>query len=333
MEKESLNRITFQWHITDICNLRCKHCYQDDYSSKGLNFVELTNIFIQFQDFVKIKGIKRAHINLTGGEPFLREDILDLILKIKQSKMFSFGILSNGYLPPNNVLKELKTLNPKFVQISLEGIKDTNDSIRGTGSYDKILESLKVYRKLRIPTMISFTANSENYLDYKHVVNIARKYKAFKVWTDRYLPNGKSDNLQMTTEQFKMLGDSINKEKRKDKYYIFSKTEIAANRALQFLFCGGQPYSCSAGDSLLAILSNGDLLPCRRLPIKIGNLLTDNLTELYKNSVILNDIINKDNLDSNCLNCYYKMSCNGGLKCLSYTMTGNYNKKDINCWI
>lgn len=117
------------------------------------------------------------------------------------------------------------------------------------------------------------------------------------------------------------------------KYNIFSKTNIAANRALQFLFCGEQPYSCSAGNSILAILSNGDLVPCRRLPIKIGNLVKDNLIDLCNNSEILKNVLNSDNLDTNCFSCYYKTSCNGGLKCLSYAVTGNFNKKDLNCWI
>jgi radical SAM protein with 4Fe4S-binding SPASM domain len=165
------------------------------------------------------------------------------------------------------------------------------------------------------------------------VVKIARKYKAFKIWTDRYLPNGKTDNLQLTTEQFKKLGDLISKEKENRLSSLFSKTEIASNRALQFLFCGGQPYNCSAGDTLLAILSNGDLLSCRRLPIRIGNLQTDNLIDLYEKSDILNDIRNKDIIDKKCTDCYYKRSCNGGLKCLTYIATSDYHRKDINCWI
>ncbi|KMQ52238.1 radical SAM domain protein [Chitinispirillum alkaliphilum] len=327
------NTIVFQWHITDNCNLRCRHCYQRDYNYNGLAFHDFEQILVQLQMFVKTKGISHAHINLTGGEPFLRTDIVDLIRKVRETKMFSFGILSNGFISSKSVLNQLENYRPDFVQISLEGKRERNDSIRGMGSYKKIIESLKVYRKLSIPTVISFTANSENFMDYPHVVKIARRYRAFKIWTDRYLPNGKSDNLQMTTKQFKTLCDLINKEKLKDKYFIFSETEILAERALQFLLCGGRPYSCSAGVSLLAILSNGDLVPCRRLPIKVGNLLSDNLNELYENSEILEDIRDINNLDSNCFDCYYKTSCNGGLKCLAYATSGDYKTKDSNCWI
>ncbi len=337
MERKLPNRITFQWHVTDQCNLRCTHCYQDNYTSKGLSFKELEQMLDQLISFVHKCRIEnneiRAHINFTGGEPFLREDLIDLIVKTKEVGIFTFGILSNGLIPSNETLKRLKALKPKFIQISLEGNRETNDKIRGQGSYSEILNSLKTYQKFGIPTMISFTANAENYLDYPHVVKIARRYKAFKIWTDRYIPCDKNDTLRMNTEQFKKLGLLINKEKQRDKYFIFSKTNVSANRALQFLFCGDQPYKCSAGNELLAFLANGDILPCRRLPIKLGNLLTDSLIDLYKNTDILNIIHSQEKLDIKCLDCYYKSSCNGGLKCLSYATSNDFNKKDINCWI
>lgn len=337
MERLLPNRIIFQWHITEQCNFRCRHCYQKEYDYEGLSLKELIKILEKLEDFVresfKEGYTNKAHINLTGGEPFLRNDLTDLIDKINESGLFSFGILSNGYFPSEEKIQLLKSQNPKFVQISLEGRRKLNDAIRGKGSYDIIIHALETYRKIGIPVMISFTANSENYLEYPHIVSISRKYKAFKVWTDRYLPNGTKDALQMSTEQFKKLGELIKKETRKEKYFVFSKTKISANRALQFLFTGGKPYTCSAGDSLLAVMPNGDLLPCRRLPIKIGNLVADNLIDLYSDSEILQDIRNNNKPDKKCSTCYYKFSCNGGLKCLSYAMANNYHKKDINCWI
>ena len=59
------------------------------------------------------------------------------------------------------------------------------------------------------------------------------------------------------------------------------RTEIAVNRALQFHCGGGPPYHCTAGDTLVAVMPNGDLYPCRRMPIRAGNLLETPLTQLY----------------------------------------------------
>lgn len=331
------NRITFQWHITDICNYRCKHCYQDSYVDNGVSITEQIYFLNKLEEFVKAcrneKQSFQAHINFTGGEPFLRKDFFQLIRKAQEKRLFTFGILSNGYLPSNEELKELKNLKPKFVQISLEGDKVTNDNIRGNGSFDEICFALKTYSKIKIPLIVSFTANSQNYKQLSKVVKIARKYKVDKVWTDRYLPKDATDKLILTTKQTKELFEVILKEKRRSKFYPFSKTQISSHRALQFLVSGGKPYKCSAGNELLAILPNGDIFPCRRLPIKIGNLKSDDLMSIYQTNDKLIEIHNPKNLDKNCLDCYYKENCNGGLKCLSFAKENDYNKKDLNCWI
>jgi len=336
MKKHFPQRMTFQWHLTDQCNYRCKHCYQDSYTYAGVSFEVQLQLLEQMKDFVrKASEVNEnfvAHINFTGGEPFIRTNFLDLLKAARESKLFSFGILSNGFLLEPDKLQELKTLKPSFIQISLEGNERVNDSIRGRGSYSEILEAIKAYHRLKIPVMISFTANAENYKQFPAVVKIARRLKVYKVWTDRYLPSSENDPLEMTTEQAKELFNIILHEQNKSKFHIFSNTQISANRALQFLVMGGKPYKCSAGESLLTILPNGDLLPCRRLPIKVGNLLETSLLELYQTNFILNDL-RKPLTPSECAACYYNESCNGGLKCLSYIKYHHYVQKDPNCWL
>lgn len=331
------NKFTFQWHITDVCNYRCQHCYQSEYTNIGESFNTQISFLNKIKEFVvKIKKANtnlQPHINFTGGEPFLREDFLDLLQKTRELNLFSFGILSNGLLLSKEKLKILAKLKPSFIQISLEGNKEINDSIRGKGSYNDIINAVKTYSKLKIPVVISFTANSMNYKYYSDVVKFARKYKASKVWTDRYLPISKSDELLMSTEQVEELFGTILKEQKKNKKIFFSKTLVASNRALQFLVTGGQPYSCSAGQSLFAFLPNGDILPCRRLPIVLGNLKKDDLFNIYMNNLFIKEITNKNNLNKECSACYYNNSCYGGLKCLTYSIKGNVNEKDPNCWI
>jgi len=331
------SRLTFQWHITDNCNLRCRHCYQSDYQDSGLSLIDNYLILDKIVSFVtKLKESNNnltAQINITGGEPFVKEDIIDLLKRIRSYNDLQFAILSNGMQLPDDELKELAMLKPKFIQLSLEGDKSTNDNIRGQGSYDQVKKALVAYRKMKIPVMISFTANSQNYKQFKNVVKFARKYGAYKVWTDRYLPINKHDELLLSNNQTKEFFQDILKIQERESLRLIRKIQVSSNRALQFLVAGGLPYKCSAGKSLLAILPNGDLLPCRRLPIKIGNLLTDNLSNIYFESKILNCLRDDNALNDQCMNCYYKNSCNGGLKCLSYAFEGDFNAKDPNCWI
>ena len=89
-------------------------------------------------------------------------------------------------------------------------------------------------------------------------------------------------------------------------------------------------YQCSAGKSLLAILEDGTLLPCRRLPIELGNLQEDNLIKIYEESNIIS-ILNGDCTPSDCKSCFQVTKCAGGAKCITYAMTGNMEHRDYNC--
>ena len=330
------DKIIFQWHLTDECNYRCKHCYQDNYTNSGGNFFQLLNYLQKIVIFVEeLKLVNKnfkAHINITGGEPFVKRELLDLIKEIDNSRILTFGILSNGFLLDKAELLRLKGFNPKFIQLSIEGNKSVNDYIRGKGSYNHVLKAIKTYNNLNIPVLISFTANSFNYKSFPDVVKIAQKLKVHKIWTDRYLPVGLNDNLALNTEQVKDFFQIIQNSKKLKLSNLYSKTIISSSRALQFLINGGEPYSCSAGITLLAILPNGDVLPCRRMPIKLGNLNTNSLKDIYQ-SDILKSIRETDKIDENCKKCYYLSSCKGGLKCLSFANYGDFNKKDPNCWI
>ncbi len=337
MANQIPNHITFQWHITDICDLRCKHCYQSDYTNNGLIIDDLFLVLDKISSFIKFLKEKNhnltSQINITGGEPFLRDDIIELISKIKSYNLFQFAILSNGKLMESEKLDQLVKLEPKFIQLSLEGDEKTNDFIRGKGSYKQVKTALKEYKKRKIPVMISFTANAKNYTQFREVVKFARKNGAFKVWTDRYLPIKKDDQLILSKSQTRDFFNNVLRLQKRERIRILRKVKISSNRALQFLVSGGLPYRCSAGTSLLAILPNGDLLPCRRLPIKIGNILTDDLKEIYYKNNSLIQLRDQENLDYKCKGCYYKHSCNGGLKCLSYAIEDDFNIKDPNCWI
>lgn len=329
--------MTFQWHLTDACNYRCKHCYQEEYENNSLSLFQNFQILEILNDFVSVinpsKVIDRAHINFTGGEPFLYNSLLPLVQRATKEYGFSFGILSNGYLLDDTQIKLLSLLKPRFIQLSIEGSRKVNDEIRGEGAYGDIKKAIKKYKEFNIPVILSFTANSRNFQEYSKVVSLARRWNVQKIWTDRYLPYGKDDDLELNCKQFERLSGAISDQQRSIKRVLSPKTTVASDRALQFLSSGGRPYSCAAGKSLLAILPNGDLLPCRRLPIKLGNIFKDNILDIYETHNELRALRDKESLDPDCKLCFYKEQCFGGLKCLSFIKYGDFHRKDPNCWI
>jgi radical SAM protein with 4Fe4S-binding SPASM domain len=275
----------------------------------------------------------QGHINITGGEPLCNPyffKILDLIKKDKD--LISFSILSNGTLITDEIAKKIKSYNPYYVQVSLEGGKKTNDYIRGTGTYKKIAQGIINLRNNDIFTSISFTATNLNYKEFPKVVKYARKYNVNNVWTDRYIPLGGSEdkNLALTYNQTREYLEILNKERQKLLKKKNNITTISMYRALQFQMTNDFAYGCTAGDTLLTVMENGDLVPCRRMPIPVGNLLKDNMTDLYFNNKILKDL-RKKSIPEDCSLCEHSETCHGGLKCLTYAIYKDLNHKDVGC--
>ena len=73
------------------------------------------------------------------------------------------------------------------------------------------------------------------------------------------------------------------------------------------------------------------LLPCRRLPILMGNVMDTTILELYKNSTIIKELQKKE-ISRECNFCLKASFCRGGVKCLSYALHQNYNRKVENCY-
>ncbi len=320
-----------QWHLSEKCNLKCKHCYQENHVPIGLKYEELLNILGQYKRLLK-KLKMRGHINITGGEPLLCPHFFKLLDIFKRdSNLYSFSILTNGTLLNEKIAKEIASYNPYYVQVSLEGGRRINDSIRGKGTYDRILKGIDVLVNERVFTSISFTATHKNYKEFSKVVKIGEQHGVNNVWSDRYIPIDKTNDkkLIMNTKDTKKYFSIMRKERNRllEKN---SKTRVSMNRALQFLEINDLAYHCTAGDTLLTVMENGDLVPCRRMPIVLGNLLKNDMYDLYKNSEVCKDL-RKNTIPEDCESCEHSSLCRGGLKCLTYAIKNDYSKKDINC--
>ncbi len=412
--------LLLQWHITERCNLRCAHCYQDSFSGDEPGFEGLMAILDQFKSMLaswnnpddndnpdgdgngaddadahsyeherkcvngqrneKGKGSEnelsaiRGHITVTGGEPFIRTDFMELLRVFASHKdLFSFAVLTNGSCIDKATARRLGELKPSFVQVSMEGGRETHDRIRGFGSFERAVSGVRRLVREGVRTYISFTAHRDNYREFPIVAETARRLKADRVWADRYIPppmdraDSPASGLAAsgaaihagapasiiarppdashspfaapagsapqpltpseTLHFFRIMRDARPKGWRR----LLGRTEIAMHRGLQFLAAGGIPYRCTAGDTLITIQPNGDLYPCRRMPIKVGNVFESHLAELYRTSDVFQSLRNPDRISRGCERCFFAGTCRGGLKCLSYALTGSPFDADPGC--
>jgi radical SAM protein with 4Fe4S-binding SPASM domain len=279
----------------------------------------------------------RGHVTVTGGEPFARRDFLDLLdVFVAHKDDFSFAILTNGSFIDINMANRLHDLGPSFVQVSIEGTESTHDAIRGRGNFRRTVEAIRYLVRARICTMISFTAHRGNFREFPEVARLGRKLRVARVWADRLIPWGSGSALReqvLTPDETREFVEIMRRARARSKRFRFlDPTEIAMHRSLQFL-AGGRAYHCTAGDSLITVQPNGDLLPCRRMPIRVGNLMERPLAELYYTSDLFKSLRDSNRISGECRECSFAGSCRGGLKCLSYALTGDPFQADPGCWL
>jgi radical SAM protein with 4Fe4S-binding SPASM domain len=333
--EELPGQLLLQWHVTERCNLRCSHCYQEDARTEELDWDGLLAVLVQFRALLATLTGRRgsaptAHVTLTGGEPFVREDFSRLLRAVHAERArWSFAVLTNGTMLGEATADLLSELGVGFVQVSIEGSQATHDRIRGAGSHALAVEALRRLVRRRVPTMVSFTARVDNYREFPEVVRLGRRLGVGRVWTDRMIPLGHGDldqvlSPEQTREYMSVLAAEAGRGGR---------TEVVAHRALQFAASGGRPYRCSAGRSLLTVLANGDICPCRRMPTVVGNVTRAPLGETYLRSPVLRALRGHAAAPVGCEACYYARTCSGGLKCLATAVHGSPFVADPGCWL
>jgi AdoMet-dependent heme synthase len=341
------NEFYIQWHLTDKCNLRCEHCYQDNYSQSSELSLEDLKAIAQKINLTLGKWGKEGRIGVTGGEPFVRKDLFDFLEFLEQQPHIKkIGILSNGTLIKENIeaIKKLSKLH--YIQLSIEGTRKTNDTIRGKGIFDKVIEITQLLKSENVPVRWMVTLHKKNANEVGKVIDLALENKVDTITFERLVPEGSGKSFAeyvLSTGELEKVFSYI--VKRSDEEYAKGSSSTILKLRTLWVLCdpkraennGCLPLekevgaSCSIGVDSISILPEATVLPCRRLPIPIGNLKTDSLFKIWYTSKVLWEIRNKKNLKGKCNNCEYIPRC-GGCRATAYALTGDYLAEDPQCW-
>ncbi len=279
---------------------------------------------------------KQGTLSLTGGEPFLRrDDLYALMDRIDRSDLLDYyDILTNGSLITEEEAKKLaRQIKLRRVQVSLEGATaETNDAVRGTGSFDSTIKAIRHLRKAGIDVSIMTTISRLNYMEIPDVIKLAGDEGAATLALERLIPEGAGEELtdqMLSSEQLRNLYQQV--------YEI--ATNGAPVRVLLYrpLFALIAPEDdtvgalCSAGTNALTIMPDGTIYPCRRLPIPIGNVLTDGFFKIWYGSEVLWKIRNPNNLKGKCGSCQLLTQCRG-CRAMAYFASGDFMAEDPQCW-
>jgi len=325
-----------QWHITNFCNLRCKHCYQDDFSNKSdLNLTDLKKISDNFTSTLE-KWAKRACIHLTGGEPLLKKELFPLLEYLNQNPWISeLGIITNGLLLDHKIIHKFSEF-PKLkkIKISLDGATpETNDLIRNEKTFSKVIENLLgIINYKNFEIFLMFTVMKKNLGDLTSFFELSKNLGVHGFIIERFIPLGEGKKFKdevLTKEDWEKLIQIL-----LEIFSIDDKNLFLTFQAFQVRFNNLEPEllgaPCVIGKDGLCIMPEGDVFPCRRFPITIGNLLKMDLINIWQNSELLRSLKNKKYFKGKCKKC--KIENCYGCRSLAFSLTGDPFGEDPHCW-
>ena len=150
----------FQWHITDSCDQRCEHCYIFSEGHPKLVEMPLGRAQQVVDDCVEMcRRMERLpYFYITGGDPILHSRFWD-ILALLQERNIPFTILGNPFHLTDEVCRRLKEYGCDKYQLSIDGMCETHDAIRKSGSFDTTVEKIAVIRRAGIRCAVMTTVS------------------------------------------------------------------------------------------------------------------------------------------------------------------------------
>jgi len=281
---DGIDEFGFQWHITGACPGRCLHCYQsgsDDVAAE-LPANELKRI----ADCIMSAVRGPVTVNITGGEPLMYQrrgrsrGVFDLMSHLSTfNNLDELNIITSTHVMDSEDIDNLKAL-PKltFVKVSLESNdQGINDGIRGLGHFRMAADNIVKLTAAGLQVIIMATLSKRNYESAAGLCALAGDLGTQGVIFERFVPLGcgnKMQNSVLTSSEWQEVLAAIANvagvsadDLRPYKAFHVGKAEIS-----------GAP--CCLGPASMALMPDGTVYPCRRVPAPAGKLPDDGMERI-----------------------------------------------------
>jgi len=318
--------VNVTWEITLECNLHCVHCLSD----AGIPLEdELTAAECRLL-VDQLKALKVFQVNIGGGEPFIREDFLDL-LGYSHEKGLVTCVSTNGTLIDDRLARHLSRLRMLYLQVSLDGATaEVNDPIRGQGTYRKILEAIDCFARQGVRFSINTVLTRTNYSQLDELRKLANGYGA-ELRVSRFRPSGRGKNSRKDLGPEKWQLESFAKwleghdlVHTGDSFFCLT-SENRRRKGLDM--CGAAKMTC-------CISPSGDVYPCAFLqerPFLVGNIRDMAFKDMWDNSPVFAELRNLK-VDT-CMTCSRFEVCRGGCPAMAYHTYHDINMPDPECLV
>jgi radical SAM protein with 4Fe4S-binding SPASM domain len=337
--------------------LTCAHCRRlesDEAAFKDLSTAQAKNLIEQLAELGRGQPMMPVLV-FSGGEPLCRDDLFELVTHAKSAGITP-ALATNGTLIDAKVAEQIRDSGIVRIAVSLDGATaEVHNKLRQLeGSFERALEGIKHLRQKDLSVQINITLTKHNAGQLEKVYELAKSVGAVAVHIFMLVPVGcgqvlaETDMLSPEQYEQKMIeicqldgrGELQMKVtcgphyeriiRQQGLYQERKKTSHKSGSVPGRQGHGGPSRGCLAGLGVLFVGHQGDVFPCGYLPVKCGNVLEQNLSEIWYGNKDLGRMRNSSILEGKCGNCGYREVC-GGCRGRAFAATGNYMAEEPFC--
>ena len=337
------------WELTRSCNLFCAHCRGSATSDSYSNELSTGECFRLIDRMLEVG---KPFIILTGGEPLMRPDIME-IAAYAADKGLRVVMGTNGTLITDEIATQLKKVPVSRVGVSLDfPSAERQDDFRGkAGAFIAAMKGIACARRAGIEVQINSTITQLNvdYLD--ELLSLSLELGAVAFHPFMLVPTGRGKGLEaveLSPERYEQtlnwiydkqveLGDRIFFKPTDAPHYlrIVKQRQKQGRESKAETAIGHNPANritrgCMAGIGFCFISSQGKVKGCGYLDVEAGDIRKERFCDVWNNSHLFRQLRDISNLKGKCGVCKYKRIC-GGCRARAYETTGDFLEAEPYC--
>jgi len=335
------------WELTRNCNLFCAHCRGE--AAPGQYQGELSTEEC-FRLIDQILEVGRPILILTGGEPLIRPDILE-IARYAVSKGLRVVMGTNGTLITEEMAAKLKEVPISRLGISLDfPVAELQDNFRGqAGAFAAVMAGIANARRAGIEVQLNSTITKLNVNYLEKLLELALEVGAVAFHPFLLVPTGRGkglESVELAPEEYERtlnwiydkqveLGDGMFFKPTDAPHYLRVMKQREKQGARLAPTASHHPTNaitrgCLAGIGFCFVSHQGKVKGCGYLDLEAGDIRKESFAQIWANSPLFNRLRDLSLLKGKCGDCEYKRIC-GGCRARAYEATGDYLEAEPYC--
>ncbi len=337
------------WNFTNMCNLRCKHCYQR--ADRPLPSELTLEEKLKLVDDLDKAGV--AAVALSGGEPTIHPHFERVLSELARRGIYA-AVATNGWVFADiKRLERAKRLGLRYVEVSVDSVDpEKHDKFRGVkGSWERAVKALMNAVKLGLNHAMAVTLTRENIDEIEDFFDLAEEIGVKKIVFFNFVPVGRGEEnawLDLSPEEREEALRKIYRESRRRGIEAYSTAPQYSRIVLQE--SGGREAApthfyirdpivtavaeyvggCGAGRIYAAIEPDGRVTPCVFMPVAVGSVRVKSFREIWEEAPLFQMLRDRDKLKGFCGKCPYRYIC-GGCRARALAYTGDPLGPDPGC--